>query len=147
METDVLEGKWAQLRGEIKEKWGKLTNADLEQIQGQREQLEGALRERYGYSRERAQEEVNDFLQTVDSQLNDARGKVQERVRTAQERLQEQMAGARQAAGVRAEAYNRQVRDAAPREMERSVDQYPWLTIIGVFVAGLLLGAVLGSGK
>lgn len=147
METQVLEGKWTRLRAQMKEKWSKLTDADLERIQGQREQLEGALRERYGYGKKRAQEEVDDFLQTVDSQLDDVRGQVQQQVQTAQERLQEQMAGARQAAGVRAEAYNRQVRDAAPREVERAVDEYPWLTLIGVFVAGLLLGAILGSGK
>ena len=147
METKVVEGKWARLRMQLKEKWSKLTDADLDQIQGQREELEEALRERYGYSKRRAQDEVDEFLQTVDSQLNDARGKVQERVQTAQERLQEQMAGAREAAGARAEAYNRQVGEAAPREMERAVDRYPWLTLIGAFAAGLLLGIALGSGK
>lgn len=147
METKALEEKWARLREEIQERWSKLTNADLDQIQGQREQLEDALRERYGYSKQRAQEEVDDFMETVDSRLDDVRGRVQERVQTAQERIQEQVGEAREAAGARAKAYDRQVREAAPREMEQAVDEYPWLTMVAAFAAGLLLGIALGSGK
>jgi uncharacterized protein YjbJ (UPF0337 family) len=58
MNTDVLEGKWKQLRGQVKEWWGELTDDDLEQIQGKSDRLVGVLQERYGYSRSRAQEEV-----------------------------------------------------------------------------------------
>jgi len=60
MNRDQLEGKWHQMKGEVKAKWGKLTNDDLDQINGNLEKLIGRLQERYGYARERAEKEVND---------------------------------------------------------------------------------------
>jgi len=64
MNTDVLKGKWRQMKGEAQVQWGKLTNDDLDQIEGESDKLVGKLQERYGYARERAQEEVDRFLQT-----------------------------------------------------------------------------------
>jgi uncharacterized protein YjbJ (UPF0337 family) len=62
MNRDVLRGKWNQMRGEIRSRWGKLTDDDLTHIQGEAEKLIGKLQERYGYRREQAEKEVNDFL-------------------------------------------------------------------------------------
>jgi len=62
MSDDILKGKWKQLRGQIQQKWGDLTNDDLDRIQGAQTEFEGVLQERYGYSKERAKQEVNDFL-------------------------------------------------------------------------------------
>jgi len=64
MNTDVMRGKWNQLKGEIRSKWGKLTDDDLTQIQGDAEKMIGKLQERYGYKREQAQKELNEFLNT-----------------------------------------------------------------------------------
>ena len=50
MNRNVLEGKWMQLRGAVREKWGELTDDDLDQINGKRDKLAGILQERYGYS-------------------------------------------------------------------------------------------------
>ena len=58
MISDVFAGKWKQMRGQAKEWWGKLTDDDLEQIDGKRDKLVGILQERYGYSREKAEEEL-----------------------------------------------------------------------------------------
>jgi uncharacterized protein YjbJ (UPF0337 family) len=58
MNSDVFAGKWKQMRGQAKEWWGKLTDDDLEQIDGKRDKLVGLLQERYGYSREKAEEEL-----------------------------------------------------------------------------------------
>lgn len=60
--TDILSGKWKQLKGEILKQWGKLTDDDLDVIQGQHEKLVGVVQERYGYARERAEKEVDRFL-------------------------------------------------------------------------------------
>jgi uncharacterized protein YjbJ (UPF0337 family) len=49
-----VEGNWKQMRGRVKEQWGKLTDDDLNVISGRRDQLEGMIQERYGYARERA---------------------------------------------------------------------------------------------
>lgn len=62
MNSDILQGKWEQLKGEARVKWGKLTNDDLDQIEGQREKLVGKLRERYGLARDRAERDVDEWL-------------------------------------------------------------------------------------
>jgi uncharacterized protein YjbJ (UPF0337 family) len=59
---DILSGKWKQLKGEAKKRWGALTDDDITSIEGQTEKLVGILQERYGYSREKAEEELDQFL-------------------------------------------------------------------------------------
>jgi uncharacterized protein YjbJ (UPF0337 family) len=66
MSDDILKGKWKQLRGQIQQKLGDLTNDDLDRIQGAQTEFEGLLQERYGYTKERARQEVNDFLKATD---------------------------------------------------------------------------------
>ncbi|MDR6663249.1 uncharacterized protein YjbJ (UPF0337 family) [Tardiphaga robiniae] len=48
MDWNWVEGNWKQMKGRVKEQWGKLTHDDLDVIHGKREQLEGGLQERYG---------------------------------------------------------------------------------------------------
>jgi uncharacterized protein YjbJ (UPF0337 family) len=67
MSDDILKGKWKQLRGQVQQKWGDLTNDDLDKIQGAQTEFEGLLQERYGYTKERAKQEVNDFLRASDT--------------------------------------------------------------------------------
>lgn len=62
----ILEGKWMQLRGQVKERWGELTDDDLDRIGGQVEQLVGRLQERYGYAKEKAEAEVSEFLRGLE---------------------------------------------------------------------------------
>jgi uncharacterized protein YjbJ (UPF0337 family) len=59
MNADILEGKWKQMRGQVKEWWGKLTDDDLDRAEGKADRLVGLLQEKYGYSREKAEEEFN----------------------------------------------------------------------------------------
>ena len=62
MNPEIFKGRWNQLKGEIRTRWGKLTDDDVTQIQGQAEKMIGKLQERYGYKREQAEKELNDFL-------------------------------------------------------------------------------------
>ena len=62
MNTAVLKGKWHQLKGSIKSQWGKLTDDDIDRIDGESEKLIGKIQERYGYARDQAQREVDDFF-------------------------------------------------------------------------------------
>jgi uncharacterized protein YjbJ (UPF0337 family) len=62
MNEDILKGKWVQLKGTIREKWGKLTNDDVDQIEGRAEQLIGKIQERYGIAREEARRQVDAWL-------------------------------------------------------------------------------------
>lgn len=62
MNSDILKGKWKQLKGQVQAQWGKLTNDDLDRIEGHSEELTGVIQERYGYARDRARREVDAFL-------------------------------------------------------------------------------------
>jgi len=64
MNSDTMKGQWKQLKGSVKEKWGQLTDDELDVIDGQREQLVGKIQERYGYARDVAEREVDDFFNT-----------------------------------------------------------------------------------
>lgn len=68
MNADILKGKWTQIKGSIRTRWGKLTDDDVTQIQGNIEKMIGKLQERYGYNREQAEKELNDFLSTPQGQ-------------------------------------------------------------------------------
>lgn len=59
---DIAEGKWKQIRGQVKEQWGKLTDDDLDRVEGQRDQLVGRVQERYGHAKAEAEKEVDRFL-------------------------------------------------------------------------------------
>jgi uncharacterized protein YjbJ (UPF0337 family) len=59
MNQDISPGKWKEMRGQVKEWWGKLTDDELEQAAGNVEQIIGLLQQKYCYSRERAAEEFN----------------------------------------------------------------------------------------
>jgi uncharacterized protein YjbJ (UPF0337 family) len=61
MNATSLKGMWNQIKGEAKIQWGKLTDDDLDQVEGNAEKLMGKIQERYGYERARAEREVNDF--------------------------------------------------------------------------------------
>ncbi len=58
MNSDVFAGKWKQARGQAKEWWGKLTDDDLERVEGQFDRLVGMLQERYGWARKQAEGEI-----------------------------------------------------------------------------------------
>lgn len=66
MNMEQFEGKWEQVKGLAKEKWGKLTDDDLMEISGKAEQLKGKLRERYGYTKEEVESEVHGFCSDLD---------------------------------------------------------------------------------
>jgi len=66
--TDILEAKWMQLRGKVKEQWGKITDYDLDKIEGKRDQLVGLIQEKYGYTKEKAHQEVEQFLKRMNIQ-------------------------------------------------------------------------------
>jgi uncharacterized protein YjbJ (UPF0337 family) len=63
MNQNILEGKWKQLRGAIREKWGDLTDDELDQIAGKRDKLAGLLQEKYGYTQVEVEHEIDEFLE------------------------------------------------------------------------------------
>ena len=64
MNWDQVEGKWKQYKGQAKEKWGKLTDDDLTQINGSQEKLEGILQERYGIAKDETRKQIDSWYKT-----------------------------------------------------------------------------------
>lgn len=61
MNKDEVGGNWKQVKGKVKEQWGKLTDDDMTVIEGKRDQLVGKIQERYGYAKEQAEKEVDSW--------------------------------------------------------------------------------------
>lgn len=62
MNSDILKGNWKQFRGEIQKQWGKLTNDDMDVINGEYDKLVGRMQERYGWDKEHAERELTDYF-------------------------------------------------------------------------------------
>jgi uncharacterized protein YjbJ (UPF0337 family) len=65
MNSDQMEGKWKQLKGSVREKWGKLTDDDLDVIAGKQDQLTGKLQERYGITKEEATRQIREWSSSM----------------------------------------------------------------------------------
>lgn len=61
MNSDRLKGQWKQLKGKVREHWGKLTDDDLDVVAGRTDQLSGKLQERYGIAKDEAERQIDDF--------------------------------------------------------------------------------------
>ncbi len=66
MNSDILKGKWKQMKGDLKSWWGRLTDDDLDQIAGSKDKLIGKIQERYGYNKERAEQEIDERMTSYD---------------------------------------------------------------------------------
>ena len=62
MNRDTFKGQWKQVKGEVKRRWGKLTDDELDQVEGSFDKLVGRIQERYGYQRDQAEREIDEFL-------------------------------------------------------------------------------------
>lgn len=62
MNWDIIEGKWDQLKGSVKEKWGDLTDNELTEMAGRRDKLAGKLQEKYGWTKNEAEKNLDDFF-------------------------------------------------------------------------------------
>jgi uncharacterized protein YjbJ (UPF0337 family) len=61
MNQDRIEGNWKQIKGKVKEQWGKLTDDDLDVIAGKRDQLLGRIQQRHGVAKDEAERQVETF--------------------------------------------------------------------------------------
>ena len=64
MNADRLQGNWKQVKGSVKERWGKLTDDDIDVTDGQRDQLIGRIQERYGIAKDEAQTQVDRWMKS-----------------------------------------------------------------------------------
>ena len=66
MNQDQMAGKWKQVKGKLKEQWGKLTDDDLTTVEGNSEQLIGKVQERYGIAMDAARKQVDEWARRAD---------------------------------------------------------------------------------
>ena len=62
MNWDIIQGKWDQLKGSVKQEWGELTDDEVTQINGDRDRLSGKLQERYGWTKDDAEHQIDSFF-------------------------------------------------------------------------------------
>ncbi|MEQ9497198.1 MAG: CsbD family protein [Deltaproteobacteria bacterium] len=65
MNWKIIEGKWDQYKGKARQKWGKLTNDDMDSVKGRRDELVGRIRERYGIAKDKAEAEVDGWMSSI----------------------------------------------------------------------------------
>jgi len=66
MNWTTLQGNWNETKGKVKSKWGRLTDDDLLQVQGQKDRLVGVIQQKYGLARDKAEEQLEEFLSSAD---------------------------------------------------------------------------------
>lgn len=64
---DMLKGRWKQMKGHIQKQWGKLTDDEIDEIEGNKDILIGKLQEKYGYTKEQARMEVDTWMRDSDA--------------------------------------------------------------------------------
>ncbi len=74
MNWNVIEGKWMQLKGEVRSKWAKLTDDDFRALDGKREKLVGKIVERYGILKDEAERQVDDWTRHISGRLDQIGG-------------------------------------------------------------------------
>jgi uncharacterized protein YjbJ (UPF0337 family) len=65
MNWDRVQGNWKQFKGQVQQKWGKLTDDDLDVIEGKRTELAGRLQQRYGYAKDEAEKNIDTWLNNI----------------------------------------------------------------------------------
>jgi len=65
MNWDTMKGDWKQIKGKVREKWGELTDDELDQVQGRREQFEGLLQKKFGMAKDEAKRQIDEFELTI----------------------------------------------------------------------------------
>lgn len=91
MNSDTLQGTWNQIKGSVKEAFGKLTDNDLMQMEGSTDRAVGVLQQRYGYTRERAQQEWDSFMQRNKSNARSMADKAENFMKDTADRISDKV--------------------------------------------------------
>jgi uncharacterized protein YjbJ (UPF0337 family) len=62
MNKDIFQGKWHELKGQVRNKWGRLTDDEIESLEGNNEQIYGFLQKHYGLARQEAEKQIKELL-------------------------------------------------------------------------------------
>ena len=141
--TQTVKGDWNQFKGKVKEKWGVVTDDDLERLRGQRDQLVGMIQEKTGIAQEEIGKFVNSLSESATEFSKQAVDTAREYRDVAAERAQETAANVRASA----ERVAGQLGDQAQmgyEEAQRVVREKPAQSLAVCFGVGILVGVVSG---
>lgn len=62
MNQDIIAGKWKEVKGKVKQQWGNITDDEITQLKGTREELQGLIQKKYGYQKDKTEKEIDDFI-------------------------------------------------------------------------------------
>jgi uncharacterized protein YjbJ (UPF0337 family) len=124
-----LQGNWNSIRGKVKEKWGQLTDDDLQIASGNVDQLYGRIQQKTGQTKQQIQEFFSDLLRGFRQGGEHATGDIMEEPRRAFNRVSEEVSG--------------RFRDGYHRA-EQMVQEHPGPSMAGVFLGGVLTGLCIG---
>lgn len=119
MNTDILQGKWNQVKGSIKEAFGKLTDDDMTQIEGSTDRMVGILQERYGYSKDQAQQEWDKFSKHQSSAVDNAKSTAKSTMDNAKQAVDNFVADTKQKVNRTADS----VADSGAQAARRAADR------------------------
>jgi uncharacterized protein YjbJ (UPF0337 family) len=142
LNAQEVRGQWDQLRGKIKQKWGQLTDDDLQIIGGNVDELVGRIQQRTGVAREQVERFIGDLAASTSSTVERARGATMDFASDAASRMRE---GYEQAGDRIREGYERageRMREGYERVGER-VRENPGQSMLAVFGMGVMAGVVL----
>ena len=122
MDSNRIEGSWEELKGKAKQQWGNLTDNELTQIGGRKDELMGRLQARYGYTKDRARQEVDSWVESIGQ---------------SGESVMAQMNAAKDGA--------KQVADNFSTAMQKSIDKNPTATLAMVAAVAFVIGAIWKS--
>ena len=126
MNWSSVEGNWNQMKGKVKEKWGKLTDDDLVQVGGKHDRLVGLLQQKYGMAKDKVEEQLENFFESSEGWVNEAKEKVSQVYDKGREYLQStsptDMAG----------------------DLREVIGRYPVQSVIVGVGIGFLIGQVFG---
>ena len=119
MDSNRIEGSWNELKGKAKSKWGNLTDSELTQIGGKKDELMGRLQARYGYSKDKAKQEMESWLESLEQSSDTVLAQVTAVTDGA-----------------------KQVADNFTTAMQKSVEKNPTGTLAMVAAVAFVIGAI-----
>ena len=69
MNWDIVQGKWKQMTGSARERWGEITDSEITETQGKRDQLEGLIQLKYGLTQQAAADQINEWASKLKDTL------------------------------------------------------------------------------
>jgi len=140
MNWTQIEGNWNEAKGRAKSKWGKLTDDDLMHVEGKRDRLLGVIQQRYGLARDKAEEQVNDFMASSEGWMAKAKEQVTDAVNQARENVTQAVEKGKQ-------YFQEHNMSEMATDMRDLVSRYPVQSaIIGVGI-GFLIGRMFSASS